>query len=66
MRNFADKKGLTLSDHGLCPTSRHSHGAYASNTYANNRIATGDSYPATTELDVFALLGLEVIYFLLL
>jgi hypothetical protein len=59
MRFFAGKKGLTLSDHGLCPTARHVNGAYASGVYANNRYATGDAFPAATEQDVFALLGLE-------
>jgi hypothetical protein len=60
MRFFAGKKGLTLSDHGLCPTLKNIHGSYASGTYENNRYATGDPFPAPTEHDVFGLLGLEV------
>lgn len=48
MRLFADKKGFTLSDHGLIPTSKA----------GGSKVSKGISVPCQTEEEVFKALGL--------
>jgi DNA polymerase lambda len=49
MRLFAQKKGYTLSDHGLYPTLR---------TVRNQKVWQGELVPCYTEEEVFKILGL--------
>lgn len=51
MRYFSKKKGLTLSDHGLCKAMR----------VKGERIHTGNSFFCQSEKDVFEALGLRYI-----
>ena len=48
MRLFADKKGFTLSDHGLIPTSKAK----------GSKVSKGIGIPCQTEEEVFKALGL--------
>lgn len=48
MRLFADKKGFTLSDHGLIPTGKA----------AGSKVSKGIGVPCQTEEEVFKALGL--------
>lgn len=48
MRLFARKKGMTLSDHGLCPSIRNKQ----------EKVWTGQNIPCFTEEEVFNVLGL--------
>ena len=48
MRLFADKKGYTLSDHGLIPTVKA----------GGSKVSRGIAIPCKTEEDIFKALGL--------
>ena len=52
MRLFADKKGFTLSDHGMVPNSK------ASTTSGLKLSSKGIGIPCQTEEEVFKFLGL--------
>ena len=50
MRLFADKKGYTLSDHGMVPNSKAST--------SGQKLSKGIGIPCQTEEEVFKFLGL--------